>query len=91
MVRLIAKYGRLYYPGDPKRDDFAVEPGDPVPVLVVYAEGDCDSIPWPITGPEWVERLHTALFDDRERGIIDDEEVLLPDGASAWNDVDKYR
>jgi hypothetical protein len=82
MVQLIAVDGRLYYPGDPKRDQCAVKPGDSVPLLCVYDQGDCDDISWPDPNRD---NLHRALFDDRECGLIDDEEVLLPDGTSAWD------
>jgi hypothetical protein len=50
-------------------------------VLCVYDAGDCDCIQWP--NPDR-ENLHRALYGDRECGLIDDEEVLLPDGTSAW-------
>ena len=80
-VQLIVRHGVLYYPGDPKRDASAVSPGAPVPLLCVYAAGDCDCVKWPNPNRENLQR---ALFDDRECGIIDDEEVLLPDGSSAW-------
>lgn len=81
MVTLIVKEGRLYYPGDARRDHCAVRPGAPVPVLCVYDAGDCDMIAWPNPNRE---NLHHALFDDRECGLIGDEEVMLPDGTSAW-------
>lgn len=81
MIQLIVRDGSLYYPGDPRRDIAAVEPGAAVPVLCVYDAGDCDSIVWP--NPN-CDNLHRALFDDRECGLIGDEEVILPDGTSAW-------
>jgi hypothetical protein len=82
MVQLIERFGSLYYPGDPRRDCAAVEPGAAVPVLVIYDAGDCDGVEWPNPNRD---KLHRALYDDRERGLIGDEEVLLPDGTSAWN------
>ena len=81
MVQLIVKDGRLCYPGDARRDEWAVHPGDPVPVLCRYPEGDYDQIAWPKPNRK---NLHRALYDDRESGLISDEEVLLPDGTSAW-------
>ena len=81
MVQLVVEHGELYYPGAEQRDPWSVRPGASVPVLCVYDEGDCDCIKWPNPNRD---SLHRALFDDRERGLINDEEVLLPDGTSAW-------
>jgi hypothetical protein len=77
-LQLFAIDGDLYYPPDLARD---WRPDDRLIVLCIYPEGDCDSIRWP--NPDR-KNLHRALFDDRERGIIRDQEVLLPDGTSAW-------
>ncbi len=95
MVQLIARDGNLYYPPNPSRDH---RPTEEIILLCVYDAGDCDSIAWPFGSSTWSgikitpERiakdkanLQRVLFDDRECGLIEDEEVLLPDGTSAWS------
>lgn len=77
-MKLLAIDGDLYYPPNPSREYL---PNHPLILLIRYPEGDCDTIEWP--NPDR-ENLHTCLFNDRECGTIQDEEVLLPDGTSAW-------
>lgn len=81
MIQLVVVDGALYYPGS-MGDKFPYgRVGEQQPLLVRYPEGDCDRIKWPNPNRE---ALQTCLFDDRECGVLDDVEVLLPDGTSAW-------
>lgn len=77
-IQLIAKDGDLYYPPNPDREWL---PNEDLILVHRYPEGDADCIHWPNPNRK---NLHACLFNDRECGIIDDQEVLLPDGTSAW-------
>lgn len=84
MIQLIEKDGNLYYPAGSYNSFTSVErPQEPMILLCIYDAGDCDSIEWPNPNRE---NLLRCLFGDRECGIIGDEEVLLPDGTSAWGE-----
>lgn len=75
---IVNKNGFLTYP-DCVVDEWTDEPVKHI--IVRYPEGDCDCIPWPLTG-SWEEDLKSALFDDREcYGCLSDcRYVLLPNG-----------
>jgi hypothetical protein len=82
-TKLIAKNGTLYYP-ETVLDHF----GEPSPiVLVIYPEGDCDFIPWPMNG-KWNAELASALYDAYESGVISERSVELPDGSVF--DIDEH-
>jgi len=74
-IKLVSKGGSLYYPPEVK-DGF----GDPGPiVLLVYPEGDCDTIRWPRPN---MKNLRNALLDDLETGLLNDGDmVFLPNGV----------
>lgn len=88
MIQLIAIERDLYYPSTIAKkwhDEIGMEDdGKPLMMVHRYPEGDVDSIHWPNPNRK---NLSACLFDDRECGLIGDEEVLLPDGTSAWNTV----
>jgi hypothetical protein len=81
MIQLISRDGSLYYPPNPRRE---WRPDEPLILVHRYPAGDCDTIAWPLRSKDR-ENLPRCLFDDRECGLIQDEEVLLPDGSSAWS------
>lgn len=65
MVELTAKNGDLHLSGK---------------LLVCrHAEGDCDTIPWPLRDRDH-DNLRRALYDERERGGLDGDQVILPNG-----------
>lgn len=77
-IQLITIDGDLYYPPNSNREWM---PDENLILICVYDAGDCDTISWPNPNRK---NLGQCLFDDRECGVIDDQEVLLPDGTSAW-------
>ena len=79
MITLLAINGRLHTRQSDIVDALMKKHFTSDPILVVrYDAGDCDTIRWP--NPD-EEHLRSALFDDREMGIIPDvRSVLLPDG-----------
>jgi len=94
-IQLIAIDGLLYFPyggdnfiGDNPRWDC---PDVPSLLIKHYAEGDCDTIQWPLVpGPyssttiEGLEqRLACALYDERETNAFFpiDAKISLPDGT----------
>lgn len=79
-IQLVERDGDLYYPPNPARE---YRPNEYLILVHRYPEGDCDTITWPLGRRDSVN-LPRCLFDDRECGIINDQEVLLPDGTSAW-------
>lgn len=53
-------------------------------LIMRYPEGDCDTVEWPKPEEkvaEWEKRLESALFDLREMGFWEGDEVELPDGS----------
>lgn len=80
-IQLVVIDNELYYPPNPNREH---RPAENLILLHRYPEGDCDAIKWPLTATS-KKILPSCLFDDRECGHIDDQEVLLPDGRSAWS------
>lgn len=75
MLKLVAKDGKLYFPQEVK-DSF----GNVGPILIcVYDQGDCDLIEWPDYN---LANLICVLFDERECGTINCDEVMLPDGST---------
>lgn len=78
--KLVEKYGNLYTPKSEISDRLMREFHDDDPILSVqYADGDCDTIAWPLTNPR---DLAGALYDAREMGVIPFvESVVLPDGT----------
>lgn len=91
---LVAHDGDLYYPRAAIKDTafeelfselcsgFAPDDGS---VIIVhrYPDGDADTIPWPMVRDrdKWLRALRAAIFDDRETGLIGDQQFFLPDGT----------
>lgn len=65
MIQLTERNERLYLNGSR--------------LIFRYPEGDCDSIPWPMTTKEHREHLASCLYDAFESGEIDKRTVALPD------------
>lgn len=86
MIQLIVKRGKLHIPHAAITDrlvaDFYRRASSLDPILVChYPDGDCDTIPWPMTSGKHNKTLAGALYDSREMGLVPDESVfLLPDG-----------
>lgn len=91
LIQLIAKDGRLYFPQGGLDDNLNEVADQPSLLLVSYAAGDCDTVPWPLvpspyngTTVEGLEqRLACALYDERECNPFFpvDARIALPDGT----------
>lgn len=90
LIQLIAKNGRLYFPQGGLDDNGNEVADQPSLLLVRYAAGDCDTVPWPLVPAPYngttveglVQRLACALYDERECNpfFTPNAKILLPDG-----------
>ncbi len=73
-IKLVACYDSLRYP-----DEVLNQYGEGgMAIVYVYPEGDCDGIKWPKPN---MKKLRSALYDDRETGLFNDDDIiLLPNG-----------
>lgn len=90
-IQLIDKNGQLYFPQGGLNDNLKEVADKPALLLVRYAAGDCDTVPWPLVpGPYngttvegLAQRLACALYDERECNPFfpADARIALPDGT----------